>query len=125
MDEAPKNPWKEAVIDALIIGHIYREKHENEPRQALADLIHWEISVALDPAVSSAARDLMERGKQGGLPQTVGVKADGDGSVWLNITAPSGRKASFRIDELARENTIARSVLLEWADQQREGQCRS
>ena len=50
-----------AVLDALIVGHIYRAEHETDPRKALADLLAWETQIALDPAVSSAAADLIRR----------------------------------------------------------------
>lgn len=50
-----------AVLDALIVGHIYRAEHETNPRKALADLLAWETQIALDPAVSSAAADLIRR----------------------------------------------------------------
>lgn len=55
MDE---NPWKEAVIDALVVNHILEANHETDPRKALADLIAWEVKVALDPKVSEAAAKL-------------------------------------------------------------------
>lgn len=44
--------WKDAVIDALVIGHILDETHDKDPRKALQDLITFETSVALDPRVS-------------------------------------------------------------------------
>lgn len=51
--------WKRAVIDALVCSHIYRNEHESDPDKALADLIAWECSVALDPKVSAAAAALV------------------------------------------------------------------
>ena len=50
-----------AVLDALIVGHIYRAEHETNPLMALADLLAWETQIALDPAVSSAAANLIRR----------------------------------------------------------------
>lgn len=54
LEQAKK--WKEAVIDKLMVTHIYSGKHEYTPVEALNDLINWNVSVALDPAVSSSAR---------------------------------------------------------------------
>lgn len=58
------NPWKDAVLDALIVNFIYHGGHEHDPRQALADLIEYEVQIALDPKVSSDAEALIERGRQ-------------------------------------------------------------
>lgn len=51
--------WKEAVIDELIVDHIYTKEHETNPRKAIQDAITWNCQVALDPAVSSDARALI------------------------------------------------------------------
>lgn len=48
----------EALIDELVICGIYTREHDTNPRKALLDVIHWHVSVALDPAVSSEARAL-------------------------------------------------------------------
>jgi hypothetical protein len=55
------NPWKDVIIEALIVSCIYRNEHENDPRKALADLLAWEVAVALDPKVSKEARDLLHQ----------------------------------------------------------------
>lgn len=55
--------WKREVIEALIINCIFIAEHEHNPRRALNDLISWEVQVALDPAVSSDAAALIERGR--------------------------------------------------------------
>jgi hypothetical protein len=52
--------WKKAVIDGLIVAHIYRAEHENNPTMALNDLLCWTQQVALDPAVSSEAQALLD-----------------------------------------------------------------
>lgn len=54
----PVNPWKAAVIDALVVSWTYLKAHETNPRKALHDLLAWETDVALDPRVSAAARKL-------------------------------------------------------------------
>ena len=60
--EAP-NPWREAVHDALVILFELNEKNAEDPRQAVADLVAAEVRIALDPAVSSDAQALIDRGK--------------------------------------------------------------
>ena len=55
------NNWKEVVIEQLMVAHIYRHEHEGQPRLALHDLIDYHMSIALDPAVSQPARDLINR----------------------------------------------------------------
>lgn len=59
MSEA-KNDWMEAVIDACVCAHI--GWNVNNPRETLNKLIDWETSVALDPRVSSAAQELINKG---------------------------------------------------------------
>lgn len=55
-------PWKEAVINELVVAHIYQAKHDTHPRQAIQDVISWNTDVALDPLVSSDAQKLIDRG---------------------------------------------------------------
>lgn len=57
------NPWRDAVHDALVVAHILSAENAEDPRKAINDLLSWESAVALDPSVSSGARDLIERGK--------------------------------------------------------------
>ena len=54
--------WKEAVLEACVVACIGFD--ENDPRKTLANLLNWEASIALDPAVSSDARALIERGRK-------------------------------------------------------------
>lgn len=56
--------WKEAVIDELVVCHIYSDTHDNNPRLAISDAINWNVSVALDPQVSNDAQSLIDRGIQ-------------------------------------------------------------
>lgn len=53
--ESPGNPWHEILDDALVCRFILNEKNENDPRQALNDIIEWEVQCATDPRVSSRA----------------------------------------------------------------------
>ena len=50
--------WQDAVIDELVICGIYCKEHDTDPRKAVSDLVHWHVSVALDPAVTDADRAL-------------------------------------------------------------------
>lgn len=72
------NPWREAIIDQLVCLHIYRREHDDNPRMALHDLLAWEVTIALDPLVSSGARELIQRGRaeaqQAELPQDLPQK---------------------------------------------------
>ena len=53
-----ENLWKRVVVEKLIVSHIYKNAHEDDPEAAVNDLISWEVAVALDPCVSSAAAAL-------------------------------------------------------------------
>jgi hypothetical protein len=55
--------WKEAVIDKLIVSCIYRKEHETNPEKAINDLLEWEVTIALDPSVSSKAQALIDMGR--------------------------------------------------------------
>lgn len=55
--------FRVAVIDQLVIHHIYNASHDSDPRKALTDLLQINQDIALDPAVSSAAQALIERGR--------------------------------------------------------------
>jgi hypothetical protein len=55
--------WKEVIIEQLMVAGIYQSRFDSEPREALAALIAWEVSIALDPTASSAAQALIDQGK--------------------------------------------------------------
>jgi len=55
------NPWRDAVIDAAVVGWTYRAEHETDPRAAINVLLAHAQAIALDPAVSPEARALVER----------------------------------------------------------------
>lgn len=61
-------PFRQAVIEALIADCIYTTEHEINARKALTDLIGWEVTIALDPQVSSDAQALIDRGKAEAQP---------------------------------------------------------
>jgi len=56
IEDENRNPWKMAVINAMVCWETL--PHENEtPREALNRLLTFEQMVAIDPAVSSAAAE--------------------------------------------------------------------
>lgn len=57
--------WREAIINELVIAHIYSKEHDDNPRKAIQDAISWNCAVALDPTVSSDAQALVEKGRAG------------------------------------------------------------
>lgn len=85
-DAETLNEWREAVIDALVVGHIYQEKHKDNPKQAIADLIEWENTIALDPRVSKEAQTLVDKGREEAMD-----------------TAPTIRALKARVEELEAE----------------------
>jgi hypothetical protein len=76
----PPSPWTEKKIEGLVLELDYlcanRWIHfdPNDPVSSLRKLLEWEVQTALDPAVSKAARDLIERGRQEQLKDIFGDK---------------------------------------------------
>ena len=66
-------PWEDAIIDGLVVAHVYRKEHDTNPSMALNDLISWHVRVALDPTVSSDARALVESGAAQREKELMGV----------------------------------------------------
>lgn len=62
--EAGGEHWKTPLINEAICLHIYQKEHETNPQKVLNDVISWNVKMALDPAISSDAAELIERGKQ-------------------------------------------------------------
>ena len=54
--------WRNAVTEACVVACIGWD--ESDPRTSLANLLAWEVQVALDPLVSGAARKLVARGRE-------------------------------------------------------------
>lgn len=61
---AQESQWREAVLNELIVAHIYTKEHDTNPRKAIQDAITWNCQVALDPAVSSDARKLIAQERE-------------------------------------------------------------
>ena len=60
--EYERDEWKNAIIERLVVSHIYHEDHDDDPEMAVNDLLRWETELALDPAVSRAAQALIDKG---------------------------------------------------------------
>lgn len=58
--EACDTPWKDAVIEQLIIAHILGAEHAADPHKAVQDLLAYHADIAADPRVSEAAAKLVE-----------------------------------------------------------------
>lgn len=67
VQDETQNPWKARVIDESVICGIYTKEHDDNPRKALGDIIHWNVQVALDPQVSKEACRLIAQAKQEAL----------------------------------------------------------
>lgn len=95
-------PWRDAVENELIVAHILNESHD-DPRKAVQDAISWNVQVALDPAVSSDAQALIERGRMAGrVPLTEQAIWDAVGhGVVGGIGLPSKAVAVARAIERA------------------------
>ena len=59
---AQENPWRDAIDAELICCHIGTVESFPTAKYALNELINWYVKVALDPAVSTAAQALIDRG---------------------------------------------------------------
>lgn len=53
--------WKEAVIEACIVHCI--DWDEADPVKTLNNLLRWNAEMALDPAISYEAQELINRGR--------------------------------------------------------------
>lgn len=56
---AQPEPWRDAIDEALIVRCLEPSRDDEMPMQALWRLIAWEVTIALDPAVSERAAALL------------------------------------------------------------------
>jgi hypothetical protein len=54
---------RDAIDNEMVTAHIGVFDLGDDPRKALHKIISWHVMVALDPSVSSSARELIERGR--------------------------------------------------------------
>ena len=62
------DPWRDAVDDMLVTCH---EVASDDPRESINRLINWHVTISLDPAVSSAAQELIARGREEALNESI------------------------------------------------------
>jgi hypothetical protein len=62
-DLASAEQWRDAVLDAMVCWEMWPQPGET-PKQALNRLLVLEQQVALDPAVSTSAVELIEQGRR-------------------------------------------------------------
>jgi hypothetical protein len=75
---AAAKAWKDAVIDAAVVGWTYCAADEDDPRACLSRIMAMNSQIALDPAVSSEAAALIERGRQEVREELAAAKADAE-----------------------------------------------
>jgi hypothetical protein len=56
LESEERNPWKRAVVELAVVNGTYRSAAT--PKDMLNEAISFDVKIALDPAVSQAARDL-------------------------------------------------------------------
>lgn len=78
--------FKQYLIDQLVIYGIYRRVHENDPVRALSDLIEWNVSVALDPAISADAIKLQNQAYQRAVDLCLNKDYGFDICTWSKAT---------------------------------------
>lgn len=93
-----RDAWKGALIDELVMCHIYTQDHEIDPKRALNDAIVWHVKAALDPALSSDAEALIEKGRQEVLRDAVELAR----FAWDHYPNPDINHVDYRV-EVARK----------------------
>jgi hypothetical protein len=68
-----QNQWKyadnyrKAVVEYLVVNHLWKfTEHGDDPVAMMAEIIKWETKMALDPAISKPAKNLITRGVRKG-----------------------------------------------------------
>lgn len=56
---AERDRWKNAVIEASVVGWTYRKEHEDDPRAAINALLCQQWDMALDPAISPKMAEIV------------------------------------------------------------------
>lgn len=78
--------WFLVMDRELVITGLLSAENEKNPDKAMDDILNWNVSVALDPAVSQAARDLMKRAF------VAGMNARRDGASSWSFDATGDRR---------------------------------
>lgn len=110
-DLAAAQEWREAVLNELIVAHIYTKEHDTNPRKAIQDAITWNCQVALDPVVSSDAQKLIAAAQE--ELRAIGDHVGG-GAFYRNEHGgrlPLRDQVGQQIAELNQQLASAREVL--------------
>lgn len=95
----PADQWKAAIDDELVCCHIGTTDSFPDAKAALKSLIDWHVSMALDPAVSSDAQALIDKGKSAApvVPLTQSQFADmvADASIAVDLAASPLKLLAF------------------------------
>lgn len=90
----PANPWRDVIDNELVSLHLDTADSFPDARSALQAVIDWHVKIALDPAVSSDAQALIDRGPaQPEVPLTdeqiinLRVQTKGDYKPWSESIA--------------------------------------
>lgn len=95
--EAQSNAWREAVDAELVSLHMVAS---DDPRESVRRLIDWHCAIQIDPSVSSAAQELIERGRR-----EAASEAQAEPVAWRLDWAPQhslGAPRFFGADDEAR-----------------------
>ena len=86
------NSWKQAIDDELVTCGSTADSFSNA-RYALAALVDWHVSVALDPMVSEAAQALIDQGRASPVPMASSagepLPAESDALSWIELESES------------------------------------
>lgn len=77
--------WKDAVIDAAVVDWVYTAEHEVDPRKCINDLLVYQQKIALDPAISQAAMELLKEGFFAGYHWMRGHDPEEAFKYWISM----------------------------------------
>lgn len=84
-------PYKEAIDEAMVVRHLGIA--EGDPIKELNTIISWEVGVALDPSVSSAAQALIDEGRTSFATETQAERARRSHEDFMKRKTPFDMKA--------------------------------
>jgi hypothetical protein len=59
--------YRKAIVEYLVVNHLWKfTEHGDDPMAMMAEIIKWETKMALDPAISKPAKNLITRGVRKG-----------------------------------------------------------
>lgn len=56
--------WKNTLIDAAVVNWVLTDDNQNNPRELIDAITEFNMKIALDPAVSKPAHDLVQRAEK-------------------------------------------------------------